>query len=63
MEGVWQVATSEFFSAKIIQANKKDLKTFSSEGLKSYEKKFHLMLSLNHTEEKDISLEFVPMKT
>ena len=39
LEGDWQVALSEIiFPAKINQVNKSDLKIFSSEGLKFYEK-------------------------
>ena len=39
LEGDWRVALSEIiFPAKINQVNKSDLKIFSSEGLKFYEK-------------------------
>ena len=39
LEGDWRVALSEIiFQAKINQVNKSDLKIFSSEGLKFYEK-------------------------
>ena len=39
LEGDWRVALSEIiFPAKINQGNKSDLKIFSSEGLKFYEK-------------------------
>ena len=39
LEGDWRVALTEIiFPAKINQANKSDLKIFSSEGLKFYEK-------------------------
>ena len=39
LEGDWRVTISEIiFAAKINQVNKNDLKIFSSEGLKFYEK-------------------------
>ena len=39
LKGDWRVALSEIiFPAKIYQVNKSDLKIFSSEGLKFYEK-------------------------
>ena len=64
LDGDWRVALSEnIYPAKINQVNKSDLKIFSSEGLKFYEKVLHLMLSPDHTEENELSLELVPMKT
>ena len=63
LEADWLVALSEIiFPAKINQVYKNDLKIFSSEGLKFYEKVFLLMLSPDHTEENELSLELVALK-
>ena len=64
LEGDCRVALSEIiFPAKISQVNKSDLNIFSSVGLSLMRKVFHLMLSPDHTEENELSLELVPMKT
>ena len=64
MEGDLRVTLSEItFPATINQVNKSDLKIFFSEGLKFMRKVFLLMQSPDHTEENELSLELVPMKT
>ena len=63
LEGDWRVALSEIiFPAKVNQLNKSDLEIFSSETLIFMRKVFHLMIP-NHTEENELSLELIPMKT
>ena len=65
LEGDWRIAISEIiFPTKINQVNKNDLNIFSSEGLRSFMRKtFKLMRYPHHTEEKDVSLKLVSMKT
>ena len=62
LEGDWRVALSEIiFPAKMNQVNKSDLEILKA--LSFMRKVLHLMLSPDHTEDNELLLELVPMKT
>ena len=64
LEGDWRVALREIiFPAKINQVTKSDLKIFSSEGLKFYEKSIPFDAVSRPYGGERLLLELVPMKT